>query len=76
MDATLVRNEGVWFRFIPRWALLTAIGGVTAFAAIPLALDHPRREAASGHALPPRSDEGRPHGQEARAREGSLGRPG
>jgi hypothetical protein len=76
LDATLVRNEAVWFRFIPRWALLRAIGGVTLFAAIPFALDHPRREAASGPALPPRSDEGRPHGEEARAREGALGRPG
>jgi hypothetical protein len=24
---TLVRNEGVLFRFIPRWALLTATAG-------------------------------------------------
>jgi hypothetical protein len=51
-------------------------GGVALFAAIPLALDHPRQEAARGHALPPRSDEGCPHGEEARAREGSLGRSG
>jgi hypothetical protein len=76
MDATLVRNEAVWFRFIPRWALMTAIGAVPLFAAIPLALDRPRREAASRPTLPRRSDEGRPRGEEARAREGVLGRRG
>lgn len=38
MDATLVRSEAVWLRFMSRWALLTAVGGVALFLAFPFAL--------------------------------------
>ncbi len=38
MDATLVRSEAAWLRFMSRWALLTALGGVALFFAFPFAL--------------------------------------
>lgn len=38
MDATLARSEPIWLRFIPRWALLTAVGGVALIFSFPVLL--------------------------------------